>query len=117
MAPKMYGEELFEAILTKIKSEPESHDQSVYLRKAECGTAGCVAGWAVLLAYPDAKPLWDSAGATARVFVPGMGERPVEVTAEDLLLLDFDQSDWLFNPNNTIEDIERIGAEIYGGER
>lgn len=43
--------DLFNDIADKVENEPEAYDQSTWLEpsKNECGSRGCIAGWAVAL--------------------------------------------------------------------
>lgn len=50
--------DLIKRVRDKIFNEPEAHRQDKYLTKSECGTTGCVAGWAALLSFPNATPNW-----------------------------------------------------------
>ena len=46
----MLNTELFRRINEVISARPEEHDQSAWeVRSPECGTARCVAGWAIFL--------------------------------------------------------------------
>lgn len=72
--------------------------QASELLEHKCGTTGCVAGWAVALAHPDAVftgsvvTFGDSAGS-----VPGI--------AQDELELDYDQAEWLFSGDRTLDQV------------
>lgn len=41
--------ELAKAVMDHIEADPDHHDQTTWLRATPCGTAGCFAGWTVLL--------------------------------------------------------------------
>lgn len=62
----MKNKPLFAKIIKHIRAEPEALDMSRYVRSAQgcegaCGTVGCIAGWAVILAEPVMEPLLLSA--------------------------------------------------------
>jgi hypothetical protein len=87
-----------------------------------CGTAGCLAGTAVLL--EGAKPQWDDTGwlvgierTAAFVTAPDGGTRAVATYAHDLLGLPEDygsetETGGLFSASNTRADIQRICERI-----
>jgi len=113
--------------LAAIRANPAAHDQDVWIRRTECGTAQCLAGWVCLLA--GAVPLWtgafdcqvgygdegNSEDGTALVRYEG---EPWSVPdlARRLLGLDKHRSKWwpqsgdvatlLFMTENTIDDLE-----------
>lgn len=48
-APTVLNLHLLTRVRDHIRAHPEQHDQFYWVRKSECGTTGCIAGWAVLL--------------------------------------------------------------------
>ena len=81
---------LAKAVLDKIVSEPESHDQGNWAYKTECGTVCCIAGWTMLLSgeyeFNDSGYITDHEGYRVGHFMAGA----------ELLGLDFEQANNLF---------------------
>jgi hypothetical protein len=108
--------ELAYRVLDHIDAHPEQWDQGIYIRKAECGTAACFAGWTVLLS--GAKPI---SGFQTRVAFNGK-EVSVPLLAEKLLgavpAIAYGNENFhdagLFDPGNTREDLGRLVLEIFG---
>lgn len=65
-----------------------------------CGTTGCIAGWAVLLADPNVV-ITASGGL-------GLYESRIGPRAANLLGLDVDNANALFDADNTVGDLHRI---------
>jgi hypothetical protein len=116
MTGQIPNAELAYRVLDHIDAHPEQWDQGIWIRESDCGTAGCFAGWAVLLA-----------GGTVGTAVSGFDPPPVtggprEIVgrsvadaAELLLGSDHIAGDRdLFDANNTREDLSVLVAEIFG---
>ena len=102
-------------VMDHIDANTELHEQDTWLHKTKCGTAGCYAGWTCLLAGD--KPLWGGPDADLTFMVEASGEaRPVRVDrrAQELLGLDDDAADDLFNPHNSRSELRQLVAEIFG---
>lgn len=105
-------------VLDQIDAQPETWVQATWIKKTECGTAGCFAGWAVLLSGLQPAYLDNVSDSTSYAMV---GEESVRIerVAEDLLGAryvdegDEDEQD-LFNGDNTREDLGRLVEEIFG---
>lgn len=91
-----------------VQAHPDSHNQGVWARRTECGTAACLAGWTVVLA--DIALDWDGDGACETAD----GELISDV-AQNLLGLEDYYADWLFGGGNTLDDLWRIAEEITHG--
>lgn len=110
------------AILDHIDADPASHDQTVWFRRNECGTAGCFAGWA--LHFTGAK----MAFARNSYLIAANGELYVRGEAEKALGLPYDgawvtdvaedgtceHTEDLFSIHNTREDLHRLVGVIFG---
>lgn len=48
ITPTLTGQELAKAVIEKVEREPESHNQTLVL--SDCGSVGCLSGWAVAIA-------------------------------------------------------------------
>lgn len=83
-------------ILDYIEAHPEEWDQETYIKKRDCGTVYCVAGFAVVRKYHHIDE-W------------GMG---VWDQAKDILGLNTDQATWLFARWNTLDDLRRIAKDF-----
>ena len=120
-APKPNAE-LAYRVLDFLDAHPEQHAQGVWIGKGECGTIGCLAGWACLLSgdqpsMPDEPD--DPEEETERVHVAWQREsRFIPARAAELLGIPFDNALWasggLFYAYNTREDLGRLVAEIFG---
>lgn len=49
--------ELFEKVAARIEERPDLHKQAYWMLPSKCGTAHCIAGWAVTLEHGDRY--WD----------------------------------------------------------
>jgi hypothetical protein len=109
--------ERLDRALAHIEAHPEQHDQDVWLRdttaggKVDCGTAGCLAGWVVAQAHPEASFIRaddaDKApGACSRVEIEPGVVRPIEDYAQQLLDISKGQAVALFMPGNTVETLK-----------
>lgn len=96
-------------VITQIKAHPELHDQEVFFAQTECGTAGCVAGWRVLL--DGGEPHTYDNGTVSDLYanLPG-SVKPIDIPeyAQRRFGLDNESADVLFAPGNTLADIERM---------
>jgi hypothetical protein len=107
--------ELAYKALDHIDAHPEQWDQGIWIIESECGTVGCFAGWAVLLAG-------GTVGLTAGRYDPVVTGGPegivgliVDDAAEVLLRSDCIAGNRdLFDPHNTRGDLGRLVAEIFG---
>jgi hypothetical protein len=106
------------AVLAKIKADPKSWDQSVWI----CGTAACFAGHAVLMegARPASPSAWFQryrpvTSHTDRAVLCGVTV-DVSTAAEVILGLTPSQAGCLFEQENELEDLERMVAALARGE-
>lgn len=90
-------------------------DQSTYLRKTECGTACCIAGWVAL--HEGAQPILDSDGDPDSLMVTDSdGHRQdIPVLARKALGLTYEQAGFLFWGDNTLEDLKRMRDNLAAG--
>jgi hypothetical protein len=119
--------ELLDKIITKIEENPEQWNQKYWISAdvanpetgESCGTAYCVAGWAVTLA--GATPVWNrfssmkttAINATTGFCTFDAGRiRGVEDYAMELLDLPEEDAHELFHADNTLDDIKRIRDEL-----
>lgn len=93
--------------------------------EGSCGTAGCFAGWAVMMFVPEFKLDWDDECPNPyREMVDNIivdGESiPIEEMARQLLGLNGFEADALFDWSNDLEVIEnvidKIGRGVYDPE-
>lgn len=111
--------ELAYAVLDQIDAHPETWVQTTWIKKTECGTAGCFAGWAVLLSGIQPAYLTNLSDSTSYVEV-GEESARIDRTAEDLLggrYVDEGDEDYeqdLFDGDNDRETLGRLVAEIFG---
>jgi hypothetical protein len=93
-----------DAIIAHIEQHPETWNQDSWVSRRDCGTAYCVAGWAVARKYGEVQIkeklyINDS-------FRVGTEVHTFERAGRDILELTFVQATWLFAPGNTLEDIK-----------
>jgi len=123
------------AILDHIDTDPASHDQMVWFRENECGTAGCFAGWS--LHFTGAKMAFARNGyliaANGELHVRGEAEKALGLPLdgswvtrvakdgtyeyyEDLFSINgtYEYYEDLFSINNTREDLHRLVGIIFG---
>jgi hypothetical protein len=109
-------------VMDHVDAHPEQHDQTLWWNpEADCGTAGCFAGWTVLLSGGE---LIRRGGLLSAVYVEnGLGDlngKHVALAAATLLGIDVDSDQYeaedltLFSERNTREDLRRLVAEIFG---
>lgn len=118
----MANVELLERVMTYIKDHPEKHDQSLWLNGTYtkvvngkvsdwCATAGCFAGWTVLLSglYSEAEiyEQWCSTDFCADI--PGI--------AEEVLQISYDDREILFFGTNTRDSLDLMVKDIANGDR
>ncbi len=102
------NQERFEAVLDVITSRPLTWDQEAW-----CGTARCFAGHTVALFGEGRlrdlvrKDYHSDLDANERLQVSG----EVPDVAQKLLGLSFDECEWLFDPDRTLEDFQSIANE------
>lgn len=117
----MPNTELAWKVLDHIAAHPEQWDQKTWLKRTDCGTAGCFAGWTALLSGD--KPDWLECGGalfgeyTSFVRVNAnnrMVGRTVETRAAELLDIDEEDAYFLFNATNDLDDLTRYVNKIFG---
>lgn len=98
-------------VLEWLDAHPEAYDQTVYARRTPCGTAACLGGWTVVLGGIELRwPLLDGAAVLRTLdgeWIPDAAQRLLGLNSRD--------ADWLFGPDNTIDDLWRIAGEITHG--
>lgn len=117
---------LAKRVRDQIFNDPESHDQRFYIAQtSDCRTAGCVAGWTVLLTYPQVPSNWVSVGPHEKydrhavsVKIAGRGafRDNVDIHDEAAQLLGisdhYDVHEYLFDPLRTragvLGDLDKI---------
>jgi hypothetical protein len=101
--------DLLRRTLEHITRHPGDWDQIVWWKDNECGTTGCLAGWAVRLQYPDAFM------PHAELSVAGAPPRHVQEIARDELGLKPVEAIRLFDGGNDLRDLWTLAAEFTGG--
>lgn len=118
-------------VLDHIDAHPESWNQTVWYRQNECGTAGCFAGWAVMLAGHQIEPTFAGPnGNRSYSKIDGDSYISMQQVAERDLRIEGAEipchlgcgdcgarsaaSTALFDAINTREDLGRLVAEIFG---
>lgn len=126
----MANMDLVDEVMTFLKSNPEKHQQGVWLEHIDeigdghepiapetnfCGTTGCIAGWAVAFAKvhdPDVEIIWTDGGGSY-VHLPGHTRcSGVGLAAQEILGLTNDQASYIFDGGRDMEEIEAAFDEI-----
>lgn len=107
------NDELLERTMRHIEKNPEEHDQQRYVN--DCGTAFCFAGHAAILngaKVPTGTVVargWDWGvmpdGTAVEYYDHQVESRHIEDHAADILGLDYEQSDTLFAPYRTRDEL------------
>jgi hypothetical protein len=100
-----------DAALDQIHDHPQLWNQSFWLAATDCGTAGCLAGWVVMLEYPNGEADFLDDDNCAVWVADGV---PIDVYDEAVRLLDIttDQANRLFEPGNTWTDLVRYRGRL-----
>lgn len=100
--PRRINDVLLRMVADYVEAHPDEFDMTCFIGRLGCGTTACVAGTAVLLALPQARPLWllGSAVFDEATFVE-IGGREVSVhdIAQSVLGLSNFQANDLFMPD------------------
>lgn len=108
------------AIYQHIKANPETWNQYMWGRRTPCGTAYCLAGWAVARSVGVERFAWeapDENGVSEVWFVTdesGNWADSIRVVAQSALGLTGRQTEELFHGANDLDDLRRIITEITG---
>lgn len=102
---------LLEATMAQIREHPELHNQEHFFTETDCGTAGCFAGWALMLSgYTKATPT-----PLAGVISPNGDWLGAWQSAEDLLGLTPAEAGALFSPANSRKALELMVEDLVNG--
>ncbi len=110
---------LLRKTLEHITAHPEEHIQSTWALKRDCGTACCLAGWAVQFAGHEidwSRGILCEGGGLDSVNVKGMGRTTIDLVAEDVLGLPMDWASRLYRATNTLADLWQLASEFTDGE-
>ncbi len=105
-------------VLVQITEHPETHDQAEWLMLTSCGTAGCVAGWTVVMAgHPIAWYSQDGRRTYAKYVGEHLDEaivagESIPAVAERELRLDPLQAERLFAYRNTLPELWNLASEF-----
>jgi hypothetical protein len=115
---------LLTKVLDHITANPLEWGQGVWATETECGTAACVAGWAVIMSghtleFEDMH-MWDrltgrrlNTGPSARRTTDG---EPIADVARRELGLNVDQSKYLFADHRDLDDLWNLANAFSNGE-
>lgn len=104
----MFNLPLFDKVLDKIKTEPETWDQSSWAYRTSCGTAFCFAGHVVSMTMPDNAYFNFGIGVETDAVVIDGRRLSIRDVAQHELGLDETDASALFSGGNTLETIEYI---------
>jgi hypothetical protein len=109
-----------EAVLDHITMNPESHDQTKWAVRTECGTAGCFAGWAVMLDGGWELDWFDGNFVGQHTsFAKRTGHWAgdlIHEAAREILELTPQEANVLFYAGNTIDDLGRMVKNLANGD-
>jgi hypothetical protein len=111
---------LLRKVLEHVTEHPDQHDQRVWVKQTGCGTAACLAGWAVLIEGLD-PDMSIACGYFGTEYLED--GRDIAVVAAELIGVDNPRTvsddawgDHLFCQDNNIGDLWRIASELTRGE-
>lgn len=107
--------ELLLKTMAHIEAHLDQWDQGTWAMRTDCGTAGCFAGTACLLAgyqFDFSKAAYWTCDGTVTAELT-TGER-ISTKAKELLGLDAFQAEQLFAPSNTLLQLRQIVSELTG---
>lgn len=116
--------ETLEAFKGDVDDEWEQAHWAIHVRDVEgniCGTSCCFAGWAVVLAGDKLIERQEKDGCRCAVCVELVAQTPdghlwsIENRARDLLGLNFDQAQCLFEGGNDLDDLRAHVRAIKDG--
>lgn len=106
--------ELAYKVLDHIDADPKSWDQGLWVRKTDCGTVACFAGWAVLLSGATVEEfdgeITDGPAELIGLDVPTAADRLLGISPNTLPEGSIDPYDGLLRRG----DLGEIVAEIFG---
>ncbi len=111
----MTNVDLLERTLGHIETNPDTWDQATWVRPADCGTALCFAGHAIAIAHPDAQFLSFTGIVVLHPGTPLEEDVDIPDTAAELLGLDWRESEVLFDPNNNLDRLRSLVADLVAG--
>lgn len=101
---------LLEATMQQIADHPELHNQRWFITQNECGTAGCYAGWAVMLSG------FNKFSLNGAEVVIGGEHHNISAVAMDLLGLNIWEALTLFDARNTRAMLELMVKDLVNGD-
>lgn len=101
---------LLESVMQQIIDHPELHFQRTYFADTDCGTAGCFAGWACMLAGLKPAKDWFS------VLVDGRPDSTFAV-ARALLGIPAPEAKILFDIGNTRRMLQLMVKDLINGDQ
>lgn len=101
---------LLRQTMNQIRAFPELHDQNVFFKDTDCGTAACFAGWVCILS--GYQPVIDGSNFRCFVSLPEGHWVPAWETAQELLGLTDEQACVLFSPLLGPSDLEAVVADL-----
>lgn len=107
---------LLRKTLEHITAHPEEWNQRMWARVTDCGTACCVAGWAVQFAGHQLGEPECECGTCSDVSHLDDGRRISDVAADVLGLDPSGNACDLFSPSNTLADIWQYASDFTDGE-
>lgn len=108
---------LFDAALSTIHAKPKAYDQRYWVGiHAECGTTHCLAGWGIMLAYPEARFQMDDLDGVDVVYID-RDDWDIRTLATQLFGLTPYEALYLFEGDRTIDEIESAVKELTNGKR
>lgn len=107
--------ERLEAVLTKIKDHPESHDQGTWGHKTQCGTTACFAGHAALMFDAD-NVEWSDDVLIPPLKADGRARHDWITYGAELLSISFEEAHVLFHSARSVYQLEILVKGLANGE-
>ena len=111
-----YNLDLMRAVREQITKHPETHDQTSWGERTECGTTHCIAGWACALSGDAFEWAADAPGVDLALLVTAPRAH-VDVRAAELLGLDSIEAGDVFYALDNASALEQLDELIERGER
>lgn len=113
----MTNADLLQRTLAHIEAHPDEWNQDHWAKRTACGTSFCFAGTAVHLTHADARFLFDPWEDWATHVQVGRDYYDIEAFATDLLGLDEHDAKVLFAPDNDLDRLRHLVADLVDGRR
>jgi len=114
----MVNIEVLDKALDWIEKNPDQHRQSVWFQRTDCGTGMCLAG--VVATQHGWTPDWSAGrlsgyGEETSLVMKGDDYGKVSSVARGLLGLELEDSELLFDAENSLDDLKAMRDDLAAG--